>query len=478
MTTTRTLTIAILAASVLTSMQPAIRYGSHPIPLERIIANASRALETSPKDANTWVVLGRTHAYAFFAAVDYMHMGASDEADWLRDPVRTPREEVFGSSPLWSKWRKDQTMAEQDPARRLDHLKEALECLHTALDLQPENALAHLSLGFVFEHGAHLSAIDQRGFGLVPADASPIVPTRLQETREQVFAGRLRMPSGPTLAEIESWCVSELAGLDFCRADSDAFIQRRAVELLETCWRRLALAHYVEAFRLAESSAGANAAASPAPSLPTLRHEAASSAARLAEIEGFEALAKEQRGNVERIEAGESDRPRRPVSPLVFAMSEGGCEDLLDDRAQVCMDLDSDGNVEGWSWVRPHACILVWLPAIEQGPVSGNCLFGQATWNLFPPNGFAALALLDDDGDGFVSAGEMRDIGVWQDANLDGAIEAAEVRPAATHGVTAFAVEPHLTSARALTLTRGVQLDGGRWLPLYDVFFLPKPRSE
>jgi hypothetical protein len=90
-------------------------------------------------------------------------------------------------------------------------------------------------------------------------------------------------------------------------------------------------------------------------------------------------------------------------------------------------------------------------------------LFGSVTWWMFWPDGWRALAALDDDGDGWLSGAELDGIAVWRDRNQNGVSDPGEVVPAADAGIVRIAT--HATSGERNP--RGVITRGGA-LPSLD----------
>lgn len=62
-------------------------------------------------------------------------------------------------------------------------------------------------------------------------------------------------------------------------------------------------------------------------------------------------------------------------------------------------------------------------------------MFGNATFWIFWPNGYEALAALDDNGDGVLIGAELRGLAIWNDGNGDGVSDPGEVNPVEDLGI-------------------------------------------
>jgi Ca2+-binding RTX toxin-like protein len=137
---------------------------------------------------------------------------------------------------------------------------------------------------------------------------------------------------------------------------------------------------------------------------------------------------------------------RRSVDPLVLDLDSDGIEAIgIDVSNPVLFDHNSDGTRTATGWIIPDDGFLV-LDRNGNGFVdSGRELFGDNT--LLPngslaSNGYEALAVLDTNNDGGVSAADQNfaALRVWQDSNQDGVSQAAELRSLATLGISSISV--------------------------------------
>jgi hypothetical protein len=101
-------------------------------------------------------------------------------------------------------------------------------------------------------------------------------------------------------------------------------------------------------------------------------------------------------------------------------------------------DADGSGVKMAWSWITPDAAWLV-SDIHHAGHIKSSLqLFGNVTWWLFWENGYQALGVLDDDGDGVLHGRELDGLALWRDANGNGISEPGEVRTLAEYGITAL----------------------------------------
>ncbi len=123
-----------------------------------------------------------------------------------------------------------------------------------------------------------------------------------------------------------------------------------------------------------------------------------------------------------------------------------------------------------WVWRASSAApLLVYDPGHTGRISSATQLFGHWTFggqrvaSLVGgaaqqwPHGYAALATLDSDGDREVSGEELRDLGLWFDANQNGISEEGEVKPLVSTGVTHLYLpeNPRYDPSRDIEVIRG-----------------------
>ncbi|RYG49488.1 hypothetical protein EON79_01120 [bacterium] len=162
-------------------------------------------------------------------------------------------------------------------------------------------------------------------------------------------------------------------------------------------------------------------------------------------------------------------KPGGPITPILFSLSSAKpLEELLDASKRVKFDLDGTGSPQEYGWTRPDTAILVWQPDPRVPITSGRQLFGSATWWMMYRDGYAALAALDTDGNGWLEGKELQGLAVWRDADQDGVSDPGEVTPLAGAGVRGLVTRSKAKSGRSPYHPQGVRLDDGRVLPTYD----------
>ncbi len=166
--------------------------------------------------------------------------------------------------------------------------------------------------------------------------------------------------------------------------------------------------------------------------------------------------------------------PQAPVTPIIFTLrGDRHLADLLDSTKLVPFNLDGSGRKQAWSWVQPDTYFLVWQPTAGRKITSGTQLFGSATWWMKFRDGFAALAALDDDGNGWLAGKELKGIAAWRDENQDGKCDPGEVRSLASLGVVGLSTKWTSRSGASLVSPSGLKLRDGRVLPTYDWITAP-----
>jgi len=121
-----------------------------------------------------------------------------------------------------------------------------------------------------------------------------------------------------------------------------------------------------------------------------------------------------------------------------------------------------------WSWVTPAAGLLVYDPDYRGTVRSGRDLFGTASFGQEWPDGFAPLATLDGDGDGWLSGAELDPLAVWRDHDSDAVATAGEVQPLCNLGVRRIRVTASGHWGRTIVAVDGVEMDDGSLRHLYD----------
>ena len=188
----------------------------------------------------------------------------------------------------------------------------------------------------------------------------------------------------------------------------------------------------------------------------------------------------EDRQEIRRLDAWVARAESLPqfITPLLVPLDNAaGVDDIVDRGAAVRFDADGLGRGGAWSWITPRAAWLVWDPARTGRVRSGTQLFGNVTFWLFWPDGYRALASLDDDGDGSISGPELDGLALWQDRDADGVSDAGEVRPVQRWGVTSLAARGvgHTHRDVSAWAADGVRFRDGTIRPTYDLLLRSAP---
>lgn len=157
------------------------------------------------------------------------------------------------------------------------------------------------------------------------------------------------------------------------------------------------------------------------------------------------------------------------ITPVIFSFNKQDClSDLLAENTTVSFDLDGNGIIEEWPWVKPDTGILVWDPEGTGKITSGRQLFGSVTWWLFFEDGYHAMDALDDSRDGQLSGDELDGISVWFDENTNGISDAGEVTPVKELGIAALSTKSDAKEDGCPISTKGLRLENGEVKATYD----------
>ncbi len=161
--------------------------------------------------------------------------------------------------------------------------------------------------------------------------------------------------------------------------------------------------------------------------------------------------------------------PQLRITPLAIPLGQDKSESqLISATARVRFDIDFDGIKDCVQWFTPRAGILVWDVGRTGVVLDGTQLFGTVTFGLIHLNGFEALALLDDNGDGTLRGAELLGIAIWVDLNCNGITENGEVRDFLQFGGIALAVGPVQCKSGVPWVEKGALLGDG-WSPVFDM---------
>ncbi len=137
------------------------------------------------------------------------------------------------------------------------------------------------------------------------------------------------------------------------------------------------------------------------------------------------------------------DSAKQTVSPLILDLDGDGVE-TTHVSAGTHFDHDGNGFAEATGWVGSDDGLLV-LDRNGNGLIdNGHELFGNNTLladGSYAANGFAALAALDANGDGQVSASDAAyaQLRIWKDTNANAVADAGELLTLGAAGVSSIA---------------------------------------
>lgn len=364
-----------------------------PVPLERLLKNVNTYITKNPQDAQGYYVRGRLHSLAFAKGTRQLEMY---EPGAGKLPVFPGYDSIFT--------RRDGKFQLTNEARQ--HLLASLRDYQRATELNPNNALAWLGLGWVLEDGA-------------------------------VFANKVK-----------------------------AFPQEKPKSPTAN-WQDKALAAYRKAYQLTVASDLKSEGIGPG-AHAAISQEAGESILRILRKRQ---LTPAEETEIKQIETTitEIEKKPRAITPIIFPLDEPApLAHLLASEQRVRFDLAGDGKAALWPWVKSTTGILVWDPQRTGRITSGLQMFGSVTWWIAWANGYQPLALLDNDGDGWLSGRELRGLAVWVDANANGVSERGEVQSLSSFGIARIAVTSSGKADETPSNQQGIQLRDGRFLPTYD----------
>lgn len=410
-------------------------------PVERLIANATAYIQEHPKDAEGYYTLARIH-YLAFINKSFLVGGSIDGRAlpyvipywWWEDYLWSARTEEakrqalleFGyasaqdvpagqQQKFWDRvWELEAKLEAENwrPGQPtleqlIQHAAAAQWNFYQAIALDPNNALYYLGQASLGEQ--YSDFLQQMGQAPVPPALRTIMLTAVKDTYLLAYDLALKGDLSREYRPIEG-----LRGLVSYEA-GNAYV------------------------RLWESEAQIP---------PAVQDRIAGIKANLATLEAL---------------------PIGAITPIVFSLKPStSLRGLLAPKRIVRFDLDGDGVVEPRPWLRPTTGLVVWDGDRDGQITSGRELFGSVTWWLFFSNGYRALDMLDDNRDGFLTAGELKGIAVWFDRNSNGRSDRGEIVSLESLGVTALGTRPTGCDGPAPMHASGIRLRDGRTLPSYD----------
>lgn len=147
----------------------------------------------------------------------------------------------------------------------------------------------------------------------------------------------------------------------------------------------------------------------------------------------------------------------RPKDPLILNFA-GNAAQLSDSRIEF--DIDADGHADEINFVGSGSAFLVFDRNRDGEANDGSELFGPASGN-----GFAELAALDDDGNGWIDESDAAwtDLALWDSdetgmSRLRSLAEAGVGALSLSHVTTPFSIKDETNGTRALIRSSGIFL--------------------
>ncbi len=133
-----------------------------------------------------------------------------------------------------------------------------------------------------------------------------------------------------------------------------------------------------------------------------------------------------------------------PRDPILLDLDGDGLE-TVGVAANIYFDHDADGVLTNTGWVGKDDALLVWDRNANGSIDTGTELFGDFTPlpnGSLAPNGFAALAALDANGDGMLDARDpaFAELRLWRDASQDGQSDSGELISLAEAGIVSMSL--------------------------------------
>jgi hypothetical protein len=131
-----------------------------------------------------------------------------------------------------------------------------------------------------------------------------------------------------------------------------------------------------------------------------------------------------------------------PRDPIILDLDGNGLE-TVGLAANIHFDHDGDGVLTKTGWAGKNDALLVWDRNTNGSIDTGAELFGDFTMlpnGTLAPNGFAALAALDSNGDGVLDANDpaFAELKIWRDADQNGKTGTGELISLLDAGIVAL----------------------------------------
>jgi hypothetical protein len=449
------------------------------MPVERVVANVEAWIKDKPQDAQAYYVLGRIHAMAWAYGAN-LSLWRNNPAGGAGGAGRAGRGgaggaggadpfggELPGFAPYDSVEVRRDAQKKQVTAEDAKHLQESIKNYGKALELDKQNALYELGLGWILQETAKVASSLPEGFG----DTASV---KVMAEEKTAYEGAIKKlgDSESKVREDASALLrgampKPLAQLKEVKSD-DPEVTARVQVLLRGYWELQALEHYRKAYALRldqdlKRGGGLDAGDTQ------LAAEAGEAILDVLKSQSQAAKPNEARDVAANVKTLRS-KPMA-VTPVIFAMPGMAAEhvgDLVDSTKRVAFDLAGDQIARQWPWVKDGTALLVWDPEHTGAITNGRQLFGSRTWWIFFRNGYEALSVLDDNRDGRLTGAELQGIAVWVDRNGDGVCQAGEELTLEEAGIASIGVRATTDADGTLMNTTGIGFVNGRSVKTFD----------
>ncbi len=438
------------------------------MPIDRVVANLTKAVEEHPKDASAWYALGRARSFAFVYGVESIgiHQWGNEETG-----ITTRLPDDWEERYWIDFWKRDGKAVKLTEARGLEEVAGAIAALERAIELDAAHPEFHLTLAYTLEKGIDVA----RKCEVVPPGAAG--ESDGSHTKEfaaliDTAASRDAEAARGARAELGSRILELGAALSAHRNDAREGVCAVVDDLLSVYWRERAIQEYLVAFRGAFPEEVKQDEQPLMGLCGLVSHEAGESFLHMVNESPSTVASNAQakREVAEGMKRLEHIPPCMAITPVIIATRSGvRLRDVVDSHASVAFDLAGDEDRGArWSWPTPDAGILVWDPKGTGRITSGRQMFGPATWWMLFSDGYAALSALDDDRDGWVRGAELDGIAVWFDLDSDGVSDAGEVVPVREIGVTGIACGSTGVEDGCMANRAGVEWGDGMRMASWD----------
>ncbi len=416
---------AVVAAGVLAAVSNGwakFATGTEKVPVDRVVKNVQAIIRDKPEDAQGYYVLARVHAMAWAYGAE-LNLVTVNEGE-LRKFGPYDSVEVRAAA------------GKQATAEDYAHLAKAIENYREAVKRAPGEAIYQLGLAWVLQEagraGKDLPGDFLSGGKALTAEAKA---SYVQAVKDLADAdAKVREAATKKLVDGMPGAVAVLREV----RTEDPEVAARVDAVMKGYWDLQALEHYRAAYAAAKEKDLAAKGGLERADWQVSR-EAGEAIEEIVRAHPAAAKPGEEAEIAETLTALKS-KPLA-VTPIVLGMQgEMTIGALEAPGKRVTFDVAGDGVQRQWTWVKAGTALLVWDPSGTGQITSGRQLFGARTWWVFERDGYAALALLDDNGDGTLTGAELAGIRVWVDADGDGICEAGEVKDLRDVGIVGIGV--------------------------------------